>query len=80
MYAAQALRDFDVAPGFAAIGGDFDGADIVVANPFFTRLSAAVEDRQQPVAVVEDDDRLANKGAGLIEQGGNLAPGLTQIR
>ena len=80
MHAAEALRYFNVAPGFALIGGDFDGADIVVADPLFARLRAAVEDRQQPVAVVQNGHRLANKGTRFIEQGSNVAPALAQIR
>ncbi len=79
VHTAQALRHLDVAPAFTLILRDFHCADVVVAHPFFAWLGAAVEDRQQPVAVLQHHDGLANKGAGFIQQGGNFAPVFTQI-
>ncbi|GCL92855.1 hypothetical protein ExPCM15_01960 [Escherichia coli] len=79
MNTAETLRHLDIAPGVTTVSGNFHCADIIIADPFFAGLGTAIKDGQQPVAVIKHRDWLSNERTGFIKQGGNLAPGLSEV-
>src|SRR5581483_8824334 len=82
MHAGAAAGDIDIAPGLARIGRDLHRAGVLVAVPFLARRAVAIKYRQQPVAIVEHDDRLADEGAAaamLGEQRFDRTPALAVV-